>query len=93
MIDVRALKDRWRESPLEPWARVLDAQVAEGLSEARYGDLPRWREALAALPDIDIASTHATGPSGLAPAQLWTAAQHQAVAAGGVDGCRGHLLR
>jgi tRNA (mo5U34)-methyltransferase len=58
MIDVKALRSRWIHGELAAWARCIDEQVASGLSEERYGDLPRWRAALAALPEIDIVATH-----------------------------------
>ncbi|MEM9313969.1 MAG: tRNA 5-methoxyuridine(34)/uridine 5-oxyacetic acid(34) synthase CmoB [Pseudomonadota bacterium] len=56
MIDVESLRARWCDSALAPWAALLDAQVAEGLSETRYGDLPRWRSALEALPRPEISA-------------------------------------
>jgi tRNA (mo5U34)-methyltransferase len=57
MIDAAAIRARWEGGELDAWAHRLEAQVASGLSEERYGDLPRWRAALAALPDIPIAAT------------------------------------
>ncbi len=57
MIDVESLRALWRDSPLAPWGELLEAQVAEGLSEARYGDLPRWREALDSLPQVVVSAT------------------------------------
>ncbi|MEO0436402.1 MAG: tRNA 5-methoxyuridine(34)/uridine 5-oxyacetic acid(34) synthase CmoB [Pseudomonadota bacterium] len=59
MIDWETLQGRWRSSELAAWAELLPAQVEAGLSERRYGDLPRWRAALAALPsinDVDLRS-------------------------------------
>ncbi|MEL7046134.1 MAG: tRNA 5-methoxyuridine(34)/uridine 5-oxyacetic acid(34) synthase CmoB [Pseudomonadota bacterium] len=61
MIDVESLRLRWRDSALEPWGELLAAQVAEGLSEARYGDLPRWRRALDGLPRPEISATRLNG--------------------------------
>ncbi|MCR9186060.1 MAG: tRNA 5-methoxyuridine(34)/uridine 5-oxyacetic acid(34) synthase CmoB [Halieaceae bacterium] len=53
MIDYGPLIDRWQQdAQLAPWAERLHAQIASGLAVERYGDLPRWLEALAALPDI-----------------------------------------
>lgn len=46
------------ESGFEDLATALPDQIDAGLSEARYGDLPRWREAVAALPDLDVTTTH-----------------------------------
>ena len=36
---------------LQQWLPAIPAQIERGLSEQRYGDLPRWKEALASLPD------------------------------------------
>jgi len=53
MIDYGPLIDRWQQDVLlAPWAERLHTQIASGLAVERYGDLPRWLEALAALPDI-----------------------------------------
>lgn len=46
------------ESGFEDWAAALPAQIDAGLSEARYGDLPRWRDAINELPDLDVTTTH-----------------------------------
>lgn len=51
--DLAALTARWQNSSLEPWLQRLPDQFREGLSTARYGDIPRWREALAQLPEIE----------------------------------------
>ena len=37
---------------LVDWAKQLPEQITSGLSESRYGDLPRWKTALAALPEL-----------------------------------------
>ena len=34
----------------ESWLQQLPAQIAQGLSEQRYGDLPRWKSVLEKLP-------------------------------------------
>lgn len=53
MIDYGPLIDRWQQDVLlAPWAERLHTQIASGLAVERYGDLPRWLEALAALPHI-----------------------------------------
>lgn len=36
---------------LSQWLEKLPAQIEQGLSEQRYGDLPRWKAVLASLPD------------------------------------------
>jgi len=74
-VNVDALACRWAEGPLATWASLLAQQVAEGLSPARHGDLPRWQAALEALPAIEVAAVHldrgrvgADAPGPLAPA-------------------------
>src|SRR6187402_784936 len=39
-------------SPLAAWAALLPAQIADGLCEKRFGDLPAWKNSLAALPTL-----------------------------------------
>ena len=51
-MDYQPLIERWRDSELSPWADLLPQQVAAGLSHQRYGDLQRWLDAMAALPDL-----------------------------------------
>lgn len=53
-MNLESLVDAWRGTPLAPWADVLPGQIERGLSPQRYGDLPRWQEALEALPDIAV---------------------------------------
>ena len=50
--ELQTLEQRWRDSGLQPWLEQLPQQMARGFSTTRYGDLPRWTEALAALPKI-----------------------------------------
>ncbi len=52
MIDYQALIDRWQGGAMDAWAQLLPEQLAAGLSPQRYGDLPRWLQILADLPDI-----------------------------------------
>ena len=54
MIDYQPLIERWQDGELAPWAEQLPAQIDAGLSQQRYGDLARWLEALAALPDLQV---------------------------------------
>ncbi len=42
---------------LADWADILPEQIARGLNPKRYGDLPRWQQALDALPALNLAST------------------------------------
>ncbi|WP_193164465.1 tRNA 5-methoxyuridine(34)/uridine 5-oxyacetic acid(34) synthase CmoB [Microbulbifer hainanensis] len=53
MIDYTELYAGLQHIPaLRPWLAELPAQVAEGISPHRWGDLPDWRAALEALPDL-----------------------------------------
>ncbi|WP_346836525.1 tRNA 5-methoxyuridine(34)/uridine 5-oxyacetic acid(34) synthase CmoB [Microbulbifer sp. SAOS-129_SWC] len=53
MIDYTQLYAGLQHVPaLRQWLAQLPGQVAEGLSPHRWGDLPDWRAALQALPDI-----------------------------------------
>ncbi|MEE4202098.1 MAG: tRNA 5-methoxyuridine(34)/uridine 5-oxyacetic acid(34) synthase CmoB [Halieaceae bacterium] len=56
--DLQQLQDRWQDTPLARWLPELPEQCASGLSLERYGDLPRWREALASLPAIASQQVH-----------------------------------
>lgn len=57
MIDYTQLYTGLQHIPaLRPWLALLPQQIADGLSEARWGDLPDWRAALTALPDITPSS-------------------------------------
>lgn len=47
------LRERWQGSALEPWLNLLPEQLAKGFSTLRFGDLPRWIEALQSLPEIE----------------------------------------
>ena len=55
-MNYSALLDSISQGPLARWASILPEQIAEGLSEERYGDLPAWKTVLAQLPAI--ASSH-----------------------------------
>lgn len=50
MINFSSFISAIEDSPLEPWAVLLPEQIGQGLSIQRYGDLPAWYDALAALP-------------------------------------------
>ncbi|MDX1734475.1 MAG: tRNA 5-methoxyuridine(34)/uridine 5-oxyacetic acid(34) synthase CmoB [Halioglobus sp.] len=58
MIDYTALIERWRGGELDPWSRTLAAQVERGMSQKRYGDLPRWLQCLQQLPDLRVDHVH-----------------------------------
>ena len=69
--DWEILSARWQDGPLQSWLSVLPDQIKTGLSEERYGDLPRWRAALASLPLLPATGLHLNsarvGFSGAAP--------------------------
>jgi len=75
--DWEALSSRWQDGALAEWLALLPEQFATGLSPARYGDLPRWRESLGALPTLPSADIQLTtarvGLSGTAPAETMDA--------------------
>lgn len=52
MIRYNTFLERAAQSTLAPLAQHLPSAIADGLSITRYGDLPGWYQALAALPDI-----------------------------------------
>jgi tRNA (mo5U34)-methyltransferase len=74
MIDYRPLIKAWEGTGLAPWARLLPGQIATGLSPERYGDLPRWLNALTALPTLSADSLHLdtdrVGASSTAPDEV-----------------------
>ncbi|MFK7974791.1 MAG: tRNA 5-methoxyuridine(34)/uridine 5-oxyacetic acid(34) synthase CmoB [Halioglobus sp.] len=51
-MDYQPLIARWLAGDLAQWADQLPAQLETGLSTQRYGDLPRWLDALGSLPPI-----------------------------------------
>ena len=57
MIDYSPLIESISEGKLRPWAEQLPQQIEQGLSEARWGDLPQWQAALEQLPDINASTT------------------------------------
>ncbi|BFM11962.1 tRNA 5-methoxyuridine(34)/uridine 5-oxyacetic acid(34) synthase CmoB [Simiduia litorea] len=44
------------DARFEHWAKRLPADIADGLSETRFGDLAQWRDSFLKLPDV-IAAT------------------------------------
>ncbi|WP_339068256.1 tRNA 5-methoxyuridine(34)/uridine 5-oxyacetic acid(34) synthase CmoB [Teredinibacter turnerae] len=65
-IDFQPLLNSLTDTPLAPWLDSLPAQLAQGLSTQRFGDLPGWYDALRSLPDlraqtVSLADTVAIG--------------------------------
>ncbi len=52
LLNYQDLINALRETPLAAWAEQLPEQIARGLNEERYGDLPGWKDSLARLPQI-----------------------------------------
>ena len=52
IADIEAFERRWEYSALRDWRRQMPDQFSRSMSEKRFGDLPRWRAALAALPSL-----------------------------------------
>lgn len=71
MIPIDDLIARWQDTPLQVWGDILPEQVAQGMSLQRYGDLPRWQDALNALPALEADVLHLNasrvGASSMAP--------------------------
>ena len=60
--DFTALNERWRDTELDPWRLVLAHHCERGMSAQRYGDIPRWHQALKDLPTIDPATIQLNAP-------------------------------
>lgn len=59
MIDYQPFLQLLRDNPdyadcLSDWITQLPQQIEAGLSEKRYGDLPRWKLVLSTLPDWPV---------------------------------------
>ena len=53
IADIEAFEHRWEETSLREWLEEMPDQFSRGMSEKRFGDLPRWRAAIAALPSLE----------------------------------------
>ncbi len=53
IADIEAFERRWEEISLRDWLGEMPDQFSRGMSEKRFGDLPRWRAAIAALPSLE----------------------------------------
>ena len=52
IADIEAFERRWEEISLRDWLEQMPDQFSRGMSEKRFGDLRRWRAAIAALPSL-----------------------------------------
>ena len=50
--DLETFAARWEEPTLREWLEVLPEQLAQSMSEKRYGDLKRWRQSMYSLPNL-----------------------------------------
>ena len=55
-MDIAELLVEMQQGPLQSWAELLPTQITNGMNIKRYGDLPRWQAALAALPQVSPSS-------------------------------------
>ena len=62
MIDYQPLIKRWRGGGLDAWSSLLPGQIEQGLSLARYGDLPRWLQVLRDLPELSVGQVQLDTP-------------------------------
>lgn len=53
MTDYQGLLNALSGTPLASWGTQLPAQIARGLDQRRYGDLPAWQHALSQLPALE----------------------------------------
>lgn len=56
MIDYTDLYRRMANTPLADWGQQLPGQIEKRLDPKRYGDLPKWQAAVAAMPEAQPAS-------------------------------------
>ena len=70
-MNYQPLLQRWQGSEMDAWAKLLPSQLEKGLSQQRYGDLPRWLTALESLPSLEVSERildqSRVGVRGLAP--------------------------
>ena len=52
MSDYRRLAQHWQDGPLARWADCLADDIARDFNARRHAELPRWQQALAALPAL-----------------------------------------
>ena len=56
MINYDPFLSQLANTELADWAQQLPEIIASGLNEKRYGDLPKWMQALSQLPDLPVGS-------------------------------------
>lgn len=56
------LETRLAEDGLDHWLPEVPLQSREAIADGRHGDLPRWRRALEALPEVAGAVVDGSGP-------------------------------
>ena len=58
MINYDPFLNQLSQTELADWAQQLPVEIDKGLDEKRYGDLPRWKNALSQLPDMPVGSVN-----------------------------------
>lgn len=62
-IGLRQTRELLAWAGMEKWAEALPAQIEELISRRLHGDWPKWREALAGLPDISCHAVDLNAPA------------------------------
>jgi len=57
ILDYTPLTERLKHDEIDALADALPSVLEVGLDVNRYGDIPRWKQSLDALPDIEISHT------------------------------------
>ncbi len=52
-MNYQSLFDSIAGGDLHPWLEMMPDQIAAGMNEKRYGDLPRWRQVIDKLPVLE----------------------------------------
>lgn len=56
LIDPQLIRDEMLDTGLEPWAKIVESQLAEKLVETPHGDLARWKDAVLSFPEAQASS-------------------------------------
>lgn len=56
LFDYSQLIERLNQLEINPLADALPEHIELGMDAKRYGDIPRWKQALSQLPDLDVSA-------------------------------------
>ena len=56
LFDYSQLIERLNQLEINPLADALPEHIELGMDTKRYGDIPRWKQALSQLPDLDVSA-------------------------------------